>query len=642
MTRPTIRWRLEEGYSRFLEGSQVEVHLVQSHFSAALDLFPLSLVRQKKPIEFRFRPRASVSGRSAAGLRWRLSPEGEIRGLLLFAGNPFLGNFRVPAGHFGVQWDIEARAEGSLSGEPGGWPLLGLRAGTRLYQSWVCLFSEPLSIAAGLKAAWQRYRDPFNPAEVQQMAEREVVRWRWEGHAQLEAEVSWGIGAVRRIPGSVPLVDFQKQLAGMAGLSASLVFREEGQFALQLRRHRGQLVFHLSRDRSRRTTGGFFVGVQLKEPIRFDHLGLKEPEPLEVVSEALGQPVVSRLNRICEEALTRRLRVGLSVSRAGWKNEKSILHAVWREPSLSEFAPTYCRLLQGRIPNPAPGLEVTSRFEFARGKSLSLDLTFLDWLKLRDIRQRESKKTVTVGPTGEIVLEECESLQKTAYRWDGIQFLSLVSRETTSRGRETASAFWSWAIEGRLGRERLRSFLRMALHSGIIRQFTVPPKSVFPVRVQLLLGTRFSRPGLEEVKLAGQPQKWKALVRALELADPDKYTGASFWRDWIDYPGLRSLIDRDPVQADLATRYPVANRTETERTLVVQRYRAVKRFLALLEHWKREENTYVLKSFDLGIDLPIFVFFHLLCPPELRSSAAVLSGDLEQTWGDAHLFEEGD
>ncbi len=641
MTRPTMKWRLEGGYSKLLEGSELEVRLVEGPFSTALDLFPLSLVKQKKPIEFRFKAGGSVSGTSGAGLHWRLTPQGEIRGLLLFAGNPFLGNFRVPAGHFGVQWDIEAKAEASLGGEAGLPFLLGLEAGSRLYQSWVSIFSDQLTIADGLKAAWQRYRDPFDAAEVQQMAEREVVRWRWEGHAQVEADFSWGMGAAWSIPGSVPLVDFHKQLAGIAGLAASLVCREEGEFTLQLRRQAGDLVFHLTRDRSRRASGAISVGVQLKEPLRFDQFGFSEPAPLEVVSDALGQPLVSRLNRICEDALTRRLRIGLSVSRTGWKTEKNVLNAVWHDSGLPEFIPSYCRLLEGRLPAQTPGLEVKSRLELVKGKSVSIDLTFLDWLKLRDVKQRESKRIVTIGPTGEIVVEECESLQKTTFRWDGIQFLNLISREITRREGQTASAFWTWAVDEEVGQERLRSLLRMALHTGIIRQFTLPPKSLFPVRIRLLLGTKFSRQGLEEVKLAGQSHKWKVVVRALELVDPEKYAQGSFWRDWIDCSDLRSLIDREPIQANLITRYPVPDRTETERTLVVQTYRAVKRFLALLEHWKRDENGYVLRSFDLGIDLPIFVFFHLLCPPELKSSAAILSGEVEQTWGDLRLFEEG-
>jgi hypothetical protein len=639
MTGATVKWRLQGGYSKFLEGSELEVRLTKDSVAASLDLFPLSLIKQKKPIDFLFKVRRSISGRTGAGLRWKLTPQAEIRGLLLFAGNPFLGNFRVPAGHFGVQWDLEVKAEGSLGGEAGIPFLLGLEAGTRLYHSWVSIFSEPLSVGAALKAAWQRYRDPFSPTEVQLMAERDVVRWRWEGHTQVEADFSWGLGSTWSIPGSVPLVEIQKQLSAVAGLNASLVCREEGHFSLQLRRQGAQLIFQLVRDRARSTRGGLSIGVQLKQPVQFKQFGVSEPEPLEVVSEGLGQPVVSRLNRIFEEALTRRLRIAFSVSGAASKSEKNVLQAVWPEPRVPDFAPTYCQLIEGRIPTSSTNVEVRSRLEVIEGRTVSVDFTFLDWLKLRDVRERESKRIVTIGPTGEIVFEECESLQKTAYRWDGLQFLSLVNREITRQEGYAASAFWTWAIEDLVGQDRLRSLLRMALHAGIIRQFTLPPKSAFPVHVRLVLGTRFSRQGLEEVKLVSQSEKWRALVRALELGDPEEYARDAFLRDWIDHPNLRSLIDRDPVQASLITRYPVPNRTETQRILVVQAYRAVRSFLALLEHWKRDESAYVLRSFDLGMDVPIFIFFHLLCPAELKSSAAVLSGDVEQTWGDLRLFE---
>jgi len=40
--------------------------------------------------------------------------------------------------------------------------------------------------------------------------------------------------------------------------------------------------------------------------------------------------------------------------------------------------------------------------------------------------------------------------------------------------------------------------------------------------------------------------------------------------------------------------------------------------------------------------MPIFVFFHLLCPPKQRRSGAVLTGDWEQVWGETELFEETD
>ncbi|HXK60209.1 MAG TPA: hypothetical protein PLP42_09990 [Acidobacteriota bacterium] len=639
MARPTLKWRLEGGYSRFLEGSKLEVQVSEGPFRGALDVFPLSLIKQHEPWDFSFRVRHPVVGEAGRSLRWRVTPQGDIRGLLLFAGNAFLGNFRVPSGCFAVQWDIEARADASVSAENGLPFLLGLKAGTRLYHSWVSIFSEDVSVASALKAAWQRYKNPFDPTEVQNLGDREVIRWRWEGHAQVETEFSWSTDPTWSIPGRLPLVKVKKEIGVVAGMSASLVAREEGQFSLQLRRQGERLSFHLVKDRSRKATSSVTWGVQLKKPVRIQQIGLSDPGVLHIISEGLSEPLVTDLNRICEEALARRLGITLALSRNQWKKEKSILDATWRQISPTDFGPGYCQLLEGRMPSPSPGLQAKCKFEFVTKKSFSIQFGLFDWLKLKSVRERERKTIVSIGPSGDIVIEESESFEKTTHNWDSIQFLKLVSREVSDREGLSQTDFWTWSVEEEVGEERLRSLLRMALQSGIIREFSMPARSSFPARIRLILGTLFSAQGLEEVKLAPASQKWKTLIRALELVDPDKYARHSFWRDWIDNPELRALVDREPVQSTLLTRYPVAGRTDAERVMVVNQYRTVRNFLDLLEHWKRNENEFVLRYFDLRMDLPVFVFFHLLCPPELRSSAALLSGDIEQSWGDVKLFE---
>jgi hypothetical protein len=42
------------------------------------------------------------------------------------------------------------------------------------------------------------------------------------------------------------------------------------------------------------------------------------------------------------------------------------------------------------------------------------------------------------------------------------------------------------------------------------------------------------------------------------------------------------------------------------------------------------------------MDLPILVFFHLLCPTGLRDLAMLMTGELEQVWGNTELLEEAD
>jgi len=75
---------------------------------------------------------------------------------------------------------------------------------------------------------------------------------------------------------------------------------------------------------------------------------------------------------------------------------------------------------------------------------------------------------------------------------------------------------------------------------------------------------------------------------------------------------------------------------------VVAAYRSSKRFFSLLEAWKAEDLKKALKVFNLGLDMPIFVFFHLLCSPQQRRSGAVITGDWEQAWGETELLEDSD
>ena len=113
-----LNWRLEEGYSRFIEGSRIELRLKQGPLSENLEISPKGLIDRSQPIELVFQAARTFTGTDAAGLAWRLRPEAAIRALVLFAGNAFLGNFRVPSDSFAVQWDLEAQAEGSV-GKPG-------------------------------------------------------------------------------------------------------------------------------------------------------------------------------------------------------------------------------------------------------------------------------------------------------------------------------------------------------------------------------------------------------------------------------------------------------------------------------------------------------------------------------------------
>ncbi len=178
----------------------------------------------------------------------------------------------------------------------------------------------------------------------------------------------------------------------------------------------------------------------------------------------------------------------------------------------------------------------------------------------------------------------------------------------------------------------------MALQCGIMDEFRLPSPSEFPLKAQVLLVTRFSRQGLARVRRASRKRRWEALVQALELAEPDRYGREIFRRDWIDVREVRERIDEDPAQAHLVTHYPVGGRSRFERIQVVAAYRRAKRFLSLLEHWRKGEYAQLFQAFQLGMDVPVYVFFHLLCTPELRRSAVLVTGDLEEVWGDEELL----
>jgi hypothetical protein len=229
-------------------------------------------------------------------------------------------------------------------------------------------------------------------------------------------------------------------------------------------------------------------------------------------------------------------------------------------------------------------------------------------------------------------------LEKTRYRWDEVQFLRLLYREVARENEPTTEFLWTYGHQQRFSHDSLQGLLRMVLRMGLIPEFSLPTPSVFPLNVNLLLVTSFSPEGLSKVRHANRKQQWRALVGALEIAEPERYEEETFWRDWIDHPEVRERVDEDPVQTHLATRYPLGGRSEFERKQVVSAYRRSKRFLSLLESWRSGEQSRILKAFSMGLDIPLFVFFHLLCPAGLRRSAGTMTGDWEQAWGEADLL----
>ncbi|MCZ6877914.1 MAG: hypothetical protein O7G29_07215 [Acidobacteria bacterium] len=632
-----VIWRLEGGYSRFVSGSLVELRLEKKPFRQSLEVSPSGLVNRSKPIDLIFRVTPGLKGRGPGGVAWRVDPEGVVRSVILFAGNAFLGNFRVPPHHFAIQWNLEVKTEASAGLDLSPF-LVEVGAKTRLYHSWVTVFPEGTSLARALQEGWRSYRNPLDPDEVLGMPERQVVRWRWSGRVQLKMGVEWALGVGWALPGTVPWVKIQKRLSSLAALGAHVETVEEGEFNIQLRKRAGTIEFRLRRHRQRKRQASLSAGLHLGSQVRVVHLGPTPRGPLQILSKGLQEPLRRKMNRLLKQALGRRLEVALALESLRWRRTATVLAANWPRPKPEVFRKSYAELLAGSLPGPETGIEVSGSFERIRGQRVTVRFNVFHWVGLHKTTERESRQALLVSPAGDIILEETETLEKTRYRWDEIQFLRLLHRETKQAGKRSQEFVWSYGQAGNFSHAALRQLLRMGLHMGIFKEFSLPPRSTFPLSLQLLVGTRFSPAGLRQVRRATSQQKWEALVRALQIAEPERYQKKTFWRDWIDHPELRERIDTDPVQTHLATRYPIGGRSSFQRQQVVAAYRRAKRFFSLLESWNDKKLKKTLKLFSLGLDIPIFVFFHLLCSLEHRSSGALMTGDWEQAWGERELL----
>lgn len=135
---------------------------------------------------------------------------------------------------------------------------------------------------------------------------------------------------------------------------------------------------------------------------------------------------------------------------------------------------------------------------------------------------------------------------------------------------------------------------------------------------------------MKKSKKASPSQQWDTLIKALELVHAQRYRKTSFWRDWIDVPDVRHEITRNPVHCHLESCYPVRGRTKMQRQQVVGDYRRALRFLELMNLW--QEGTDPVAILDKNLDFPIFLYFHLLCPPDAKCSTLTITGDWEMEW----------
>ena len=501
-----LTWRLQGGYSRFLKGSLVELRLQQGLLRQRLDVYPLAIADRSRPIDLQFEAARTLRGRGPGNIAWRIRPAGSIRARILFAGNAFLGNFRVPKEHLAIQWDVEASAEAGAARQRSRL-LLDLNAGTRLYHSWVTLFSQEILVDRALREAWKSFRYPLDSAEVYLMPEGQVVRWRWSGRVRLAMDVQWSLASGWAIPGISPVARVQAELTpSFAGARWETV--EEGEFSIQLRRKNQETQFRLRRHRQRTRRSDLSAGISLGSQSRVIRLSPNSPDALRVVTKTFSRPLLRTVNRVAREALSRRLEIALAVERTHWKGATTMVSARWSARDGRAFQDTYSRLLSGDLPQPGKGLKISGRIENFRGREWAIRLNFLNWIEMGKSTRSETRQALVVDPTGGILLEQTQELEKTRSKWDEIQFLRLLHRETIQEGRRSLEFLWSYGRRQRFSRHSLDQLLRMALRVGIIPECGLPATSSFPLTAELLLVTRFSPSGLSRVRHASPERNW--------------------------------------------------------------------------------------------------------------------------------------
>lgn len=635
------KWRLTEGYSNFVEGSVVELRLRQRRLAEKLELSPIGLLRRSRPLRVTFSAVRRFNGRLPSGMRWTVRPEATVKARVLFSGNPLQGNFRVPKGHFAVQWELEGKVQNGMeTGTPAG--LISVEAGTRLQQVWANILPDQLSAVEGLRLAWKSFQNPFDPAAVLRMSPIQMIRWEWKGRLRVQIEAQLGIEAGFSIPGRIAFADVVKSLAATAGLTARAMLEDEGRFSLQARRRGDEYELSVRKIQRRLARGGFTAGAALGSSIRIRRFGPPQPGAFDVLRDGIQQPLRLQVNRALKKSVARKLKVGLSAEISRTRSRSAVLKAKWRNPDSGLLRREWARILRGKFPEPRKGLLISGVLQNIKSRQVEVRFNLLDWLRIGRTRTDSQSESISVTPDGQMIFEKGRSIEKIGSRFEEIQFLSLLLREQVDEDESQSSFIWKYARHSNFSRAALREQLELARHSGLISEFETPENpSLFPAQLRLLFVSEFSAAAVASVRQAESADVWEALVRALEIGDRPRYgrREARFWRDWIDSRRLRELVDENPAQAHLESLYPVAGRTEAERRLAVAGYRKAKRFLRLLAWWREGNSEAILEGFELGMEVPIFVYFHLLSPSTVRRSAVLVRGSFERVWGDPRILE---
>ena len=602
----------------------MELLLESGPAAATLEAAPFEVLRRRGTVDFGFRATRTWRARGPGGLRWELSPECRVEARLLFSGSAFLGNFRVPADSCGVQWRVVGRVTSSAKRSLGP-SLLEATSGSWINYTWVDMVPLDASPQEALLAGWAGFHDLFDPDEIRRVPARQVCQLTWSGRVRLGFRLDLDLVRGWQVGSTLGLVELDARLRAGIGLGFMARLEREGTYSLRVQRKGSRLRMTLRRQNARERTVGVEVGA-------FGSTG-----PGLQAGSTWIDPLLEPLRDRIEKAVKKRLELVVAAEASNWSRRKSLIQADWVDASESEFVRTYRSLLEGNLAVHTEGLETSSLVEQVRGRRMALRVHFLNWLSFGVERIAEHRTTFRVDPLGNLLVEEGWLVEEDRYRWDERQFFKLLAEGP--KGSD-CPLVWTFGREGSLSRDALQAFLEPTLGVGAVESFEIPGRSSFPLDLRALWATEISVEGIAALRAADPARRWEALVRTMEMADPRRYRAGSFWRDWIDSAPLREAFEKNPVQCHLQTVYPVGGRSDAQRLHVIAEYRRCRGFLDLFSGWAERGACEPTELAQKGLNLPIFLFVHLLCPASLRRSVVVLSGGIEALWGDRDLWEE--
>jgi hypothetical protein len=343
------------------------------------------------------------------------------------------------------------------------------------------------------------------------------------------------------------------------------------------------------------------------------------------------------LEETVAEAVNRRLSLHASLEAEAAKRSRQLVRAEWTR--CAEFDEQYREILDGSLPKPSGGLVLSGQFDELRKKSVELRLNVFDWLTWGKGHEEENYTRVTLDATGNLTAERGLIVTRTRLRNNEVAFVRWVFQER-SAAREEGAYVWSFEQDEPSSLRDLRKILRAALVSGSLPRFDLPHDLPGRLPIRVVWISRLSEQGFGLIRRAPARALWKALVQAQELAEPDRYRRGSYWRDWIESEAVRRVIEENPVQAHLTSRYPIAGRSEFERRQVVTTYLKTKKLIRVFSAWRKGDSEEVLDAVKTEIGLPLFLIFELLCPASEKESLVVLEGSIQRAWGNRELLQD--